>query len=332
MRVVIQPTGKAGERNLDKTVKKPVAVASLKKHVTKKTFELIRRTSIADRVPIWGIRPGKRNQPEWKQLVPGDLVLFVSRNQISHAGRVTATFRSKPLARHLWGASGDGTEFSLIYVLAECRQPAIELEQLRSWMGLSPNQPFRSFRTLDKEMSLEVISCLDGAIDENVLAQGIINGARELLNSNHSQLTEGFELDDEQVSDRRGKVSAAYRPEQERIRAWLLPFRMASCDICGRTLSRGSIHTAHVKPRSECTLRERRDYRNCTMRACLLGCDYLFEEGWIIVDGEGLIQATKKLPNAHDEGPIIRNLVGRPCLAWSQGSEPYFRWHAEKWQ
>ncbi|WP_457029308.1 hypothetical protein [Kitasatospora sp. P5_F3] len=71
------------------------------------------------------------------------------------------------------------------------------------------------------------------------------------------------------------------------------------CDLCGRTLPAILVRAAHVKKRSRCNLRERSDLWNLT-GACVLGCDALFEDGFIHVISEGFIEMSPKAEASED--------------------------------
>jgi hypothetical protein len=62
-----------------------------------------------------------------------------------------------------------------------------------------------------------------------------------------------------------------------------------ACSLCGRLLPVGLLIAAHIKPRSECSRRERLDVKNIVAGMCLLGCDALYERGLISVDERGRI-------------------------------------------
>ena len=52
---------------------------------------------------------------------------------------------------------------------------------------------------------------------------------------------------------------------------------------------------AHVKPRSACTLDERRDWQHVVMVACRFGCDELYERGFVTIDDDGSVEMAESL-------------------------------------
>jgi hypothetical protein len=118
------------------------------------------------------------------------------------------------------------------------------------------------------------------------------------------------------------------RVEQAYLRSRLFqgaPIR--SCDLCGMELPIELLVAAHIKPRSECMDKERRDAEDIVFALCQLGCDALYEQGFASVDDQGKVVtvATKGLPSKLSE--IIRQIKGRGCPSWRPETEGYFHWH-----
>jgi hypothetical protein len=124
-------------------------------------------------------------------------------------------------------------------------------------------------------------------------------------------------------------VLTSVRREQRKLRAKLLGGAItATCSLCGLTVPTDCVRTAHVKRRSLCSENERLDMANI-MIACTLGCDHLFELGYIHVDGAGIVQPrdTDTITPALSEA--LDRIVGRTCPAHSAASEPYFASHRQ---
>ncbi|MGV9294819.1 hypothetical protein [Amycolatopsis sp. NPDC003676] len=125
------------------------------------------------------------------------------------------------------------------------------------------------------------------------------------------------------------KTQVKVRTEQARLRKLLADGRTsAPCALCGDEFPLEFLVAAHVKKRAACTDAERRNLRDIAMLACGLGCDLLYESGWVTVDETGRIQTVRL-----DELPAgslklrMRHLAGRRCGAHREASEPYFAWH-----
>jgi hypothetical protein len=70
---------------------------------------------------------------------------------------------------------------------------------------------------------------------------------------------------------------------------------------------------------------ERRDLNN-VMFACVLGCDSLFEHGYVYVDADGAIRPSDhSASSAHLTTAVER--LGDTCTAHTAASADYFAWH-----
>ena len=100
----------------------------------------------------------------------------------------------------------------------------------------------------------------------------------------------------------------------------------AACALCGKHLPVGLLIAAHVKPRSECSRRERLDAENIVFGLCLLGCDALYERGLIAVGEGGRILISTAQPGTVLTA-FLQGFSKRTCRAWNEATEGYFKWH-----
>lgn len=131
---------------------------------------------------------------------------------------------------------------------------------------------------------------------------------------------------------RRG--SDLHRGEQEDLRNYLLPpkAQVGLCALCGMKLPRRLLVAAHIKRRSECSDYERRQLSEICMAACLLGCDALYEHGYIGVAYGGALLVSSEalgLPDPMTEFLRMR-LVGRRTSWWNEAREKHYAWHRTK--
>jgi hypothetical protein len=62
------------------------------------------------------------------------------------------------------------------------------------------------------------------------------------------------------------------------------------------------------------------------MPICKLGCDDLFERGYLVV-GEGRVQVGAVEARTEPVRAYVDRVDGRPCEHWDEGSRPYFDYH-----
>ncbi|MEU6244748.1 hypothetical protein [Streptomyces sp. NPDC047024] len=117
------------------------------------------------------------------------------------------------------------------------------------------------------------------------------------------------------------------RREQAKLRKALL--RGAAemgCALCGRVLPSRFIRAAHIKRRSAATRSERLMMANI-MPACLMGCDELFEHGYVYVTEDGTIAVNSKSVSTPDLAVAAETLEGRLIADYGSHRAPFYGWH-----
>ena len=118
------------------------------------------------------------------------------------------------------------------------------------------------------------------------------------------------------------------RREQGRLRAYLLRGRdAAECDICGRELPASLLVAAHIVPRALSDETHRKDFAAIAMLACSLGCDELFELGYILVDQLGVVQLGRPADTAALR-VAVEQLASARCTAHNERTASDFASHA----
>ncbi|WP_157731750.1 hypothetical protein [Arthrobacter sp. YN] len=129
--------------------------------------------------------------------------------------------------------------------------------------------------------------------------------------------------EDESDATSFGKV----RKEQRHLRMHLLAGRLiAPCSLCGNELPSGMLIAGHIKPRRFCSEAERWDFQAAAMLVCTLGCDALFEWGYLTVGSDGHVQEGRVAPTI-GLAEAVSKVVGRSCSAHHELTAPYFEEH-----
>jgi hypothetical protein len=84
---------------------------------------------------------------------------------------------------------------------------------------------------------------------------------------------------------------------------------------------------AHIKPRSECSGKERLDAENIVFGVCLVGCDDLYEKGFISVKDGRIVMASH---GSKALRLLLQPYKRRNCPDWTISKKPYFDWHYER--
>lgn len=120
----------------------------------------------------------------------------------------------------------------------------------------------------------------------------------------------------------------ATRTEQAFLRSGLFGNRgHQPCDLCGEDFPTELLVAAHVKPRRWCSPTERRDFPAVVMAACRLGCDELYERGYLAVDAKGQVLVRDEAGAGPRLAALLQALRGRSCRAFDDQSVRYFEWH-----
>ncbi|MEV7830362.1 hypothetical protein AB0P12_06995 [Streptomyces subrutilus] len=117
------------------------------------------------------------------------------------------------------------------------------------------------------------------------------------------------------------------RREQSKIRkAMLNGATEFSCALCGKILPARFIRAAHIKRRAHASRDERLHMANI-MPACLLGCDELFEHGYVYVTSTGTVALGGNHSTTPDLVEAAKALDGLIVTIYGPQREPYFAWH-----
>lgn len=120
------------------------------------------------------------------------------------------------------------------------------------------------------------------------------------------------------------------RAEQTFLRAYLLKGKHSGqCVICGSTLPENLLIAAHIKARADCTPEEKLDFNAIAGLMCKLGCDALFEQGYLYVS-KGIVFKNPHVPSIEYIDQALSRIVSRRVANWQQ-SEYYYSWHKNKW-
>jgi hypothetical protein len=132
---------------------------------------------------------------------------------------------------------------------------------------------------------------------------------------------------DEADLDRDSKTKS--RKEQSFLRAYLLGnSSTGTCVICKHGFPFNMLVAAHLKKRAECTTKEKKDFSNVAALMCKTGCDDLYENGYISVQGGKVVQTKMRAVTAR-LSEVISGLVGNEVANWPSSAK-YYEWHHSK--
>jgi len=294
--------------NFQKTVLGKVPIGALKGIFTNISPSL-------DLVPVWGTKTSHRST--WDLMKSGDVVLFVRNNIIEYSSIVVDRAESALMGGSytLWADSN----YSLLIALDEVREFRLPIPQLNAMTGNSSKRVFRALSALSEEGSDRALDQLSGDLGEPLTFSPPIQFNEDAMKAALKK------LEDNESS----KATVVIRKEQDLLKGVLFQGRsLVECALCGREFAPGPfLWCCHIKPRAKCDALEKVNPSVVTPM-CKLGCDDLYEAGFVFVDQCGIIQMN---PNAawtsSLEDYYQSNLVGRACSSFSPLNASFFEWH-----
>ncbi|MGW6726007.1 hypothetical protein ACWF9G_08895 [Nocardia sp. NPDC055029] len=253
-----------------------------------------------------------------KQLRAGDFVFHHYRSHLRAISVVTAPWRNAPRPPGYPSRYGDRLNDGwLVTVDPLLTGLAVHFGRVAQLLPLGPPGP------LDK----------NGTPQQKYISSLTENQGRQLLNE-AGLFVPAARLEDEIITaasvSSDAAVQATRRVEQALLRAYLL--RGASegaCGLCGRFLPSYLLVAGHIKPRALCSEAERWAFSDVAMLICVLGCDALFEHGYVVVDAAGNIIAGRS--SSHSSViDTVRVFIGQRCPAYTPERAEAFRAHREQ--
>jgi hypothetical protein len=316
--VILQPSGgTAAREHYQDTIRTPVPLDLIAQYVEPSDFALLAEMFPERAVPTWGVVPGDngRNVDRWERVANGDILLFAGQGAVRATGVVRHKLRNRELALRLWSTDEDGETWEYIYFVDQITECEIPYAAFNAAAGYAAKNVIQGFEVLDDVRSAAILSVLD-------LGMGA-----EALPGSEEDLVAAANLDPATPLDAVGQT--LIRKEQGFLRRQLFGRRRYDrCCVCGSELPTDLLVAAHIKKRSLCSHAERLDYRNNVVSMCKLGCDDLFEKGYIFV-ANGLVTQNVNRSNGTTVSLVaaLERVVGRRCGFASTGAHAYFDWH-----
>ncbi|MFG2950460.1 hypothetical protein [Streptomyces adustus] len=321
MRIVMQPARRSEkdvEQHYQDTIVKPVVFDDHTDVLDAATVDRLRGLYPDGQAQMWGVVPGKRdvNVSKIRKMAPGDWVFFSGDKRLYFGGTIALMWRSKELATRLWGTDGAGSTWEYMYALSGTRGFDIPVEEVRRLLGWNPNRNIMGISVLGDEESerLQTYLTLEAATAAVTDDAGDVERAAAAVAAFDGEL--------ERTARR------AQRGEQAALKRSLVPGGMGRCALCGRALPASFLIAAHIKKRSECSDEEKRDLANIAMPACTLGCDAVYEHGYVTVAAGGALEISPLAADIPEIAAFLADrLAGRTSGWWTPAREPYYQWH-----
>lgn len=325
MQLVLQPCSSPDAlKHFIDTIQNPVETSRILPFLDEKDragFE----QAFPHNVAVWGVTPGKprsgdapkegENKKRWDRMRLGDTALFYRKKNFFLRGTIAFKARLPDLARELWHTPEGEQAWEFVYFITDLEPIQISVLDYNHAAGYEPGNIVQGFTVHPEGKSLAIAESL-----------GLESSTGSLLTS-ESDIAAAITAFGNLGDDLDVSSSVKRRVEQSLLRTILLGKKATECcALCGRDLPVDLLVIGHIRKRNSCTPEIKKDLAN-VMPVCLLGCDRLFENGYVTVDEAGVIQqglSWKLVPSIQ---AVIKPLIGTKCSAWSQAAEKYFGWH-----
>lgn len=251
-----------------------------------------------------------------KELVPGDIVFHHSRSFLRGISVVTDPWVDWPRGPVYPRGKGEGDDGWLVRVRPLVTGLELHYKDVAQLVVPGPPGPF----TRDRQSTQrgKFISWLSDEDGNRILQHLGLEYVNDGLYGRPATEWAGDETDAFAIS--------TIRNEQSALRRHLLQGRtVAPCSLCQAELPDRFLIAGHIKPRAFCNEEERRDYR-AAMLVCSLGCDALFEWGYLVVGFDGRVE-----PGITAETEAVQVAVaavaGGRCVAHDGVSAHRFEFH-----
>ena len=312
MRVHTQPCGDsdAQEHWVD-TIENKVPISRIQTHLTQNDLDTFPDT-LQSEFAVWGVTNGKKDvsKNQWETMSPGDLILLYRKKRFFQAGKIIFKTHNENLAKELWGSRADGETWENIFLIDELNNIDIPIEVFNKILNYKPNYIVQRYQVYDEKKSENIVAELDlGEWDSSTSYDRKKSISERMANLHKTDMS----------------VQAKRRLEQGLLAEHLFGSDSEKkCSICLKIFPRNLLHTAHIKKRQNCTEQEQKDL-NVVMPLCKLGCDDLFEKGYILVNEDGIVEANhnKKLTNVVND--YILGVEGNSCAHFNEITSVYFQ-------
>ncbi|UVK83785.1 hypothetical protein LOY46_03475 [Pseudomonas sichuanensis] len=308
--LVYQPcSDDVAAKNLQTTILNPVSF-----HTIADLLEPDLRAELAMTFPdgqlfIWGLA-SPRTRNAWLAMEPGDTIIFNTKTVVTVSACFTHRTTNRNLALRLWGWANEATQttWENIYFVKDVRRHAIRFKEVQTLVDSRLDRLFYRYNKAQSAAAFEYFPELN-----RDYAAGDVS------------LEEARQDIQEQQTDGSG-IRPTRLEHRYIVRHLFQEQPTGHCCICLNEYPRHLLVAAHIKKRSACNTKERLDIENIAAPMCRLGCDPLFEHGYIAVkDGKVIKHPSREMTEAI--ASYVETILDKPVKWWSRKNRKYFEWH-----
>ena len=317
--IVLQPSGnKAAQRHYLDTIKNGIDIDSISIFLSSEQKQSLMEIYPSGKCLIWGATSAGANLNKWTRIKRGDIALFSKKGKIYSSAVVTYKMQNSDLALSLWGKDDGGKNWSLIYFLDELLDQNIPYLDFNKSAGYADNNIIQGFTVMSPQKSQGVLRTFDLASN---------NYFPDLTQRDFLEVLDKLKM----LSQTEMEIISKRRLEQAFLKDFLFgKATIGICGICNNNYPIAFLVAAHLQKRYLSSDEERKN-PNIVMPMCTLGCDALYEKGYITVK-DGKVNRLKRYINSKTLDNYITSIVGNDCRYYSNETKPFFDWHNKRFQ
>ena len=100
------------------------------------------------------------------------------------------------------------------------------------------------------------------------------------------------------------------------------------CAICHRELPSNLMIAAYIKPWGACSEAERKS-PHAAMPVCKIGCDDFFENGYIVVEEDGLVWINNEMQYPATLKSVLVDVLGNECTHFNEETAEFFAYRRD---
>lgn len=309
--IFLQPAGNINAlKHFNKTVANPINLHDINSLLSQNDQTKLGNQFPSGELFIWGVVPGQSNIDFWNKTNQGDVTLFVKNKNIFTSSIVAHKTQNKGLAEKLWGYDEKGHTWEYVYFLDEIKKVSIEMYSFNKIVGYKHGYFPQKFVIVEQSKSEKAFEYFNFRSAEYFPIYSKDYYKKLLI---------------ELTGDNNNTAIINVRKEQQYLKGVLFQDKKnITCGICGNELPIEFVWCSHIKKRSRCTIKEQLDTR-VVMPMCKLGCDDLYEKGYIAVK-DGKVKVLKTTGSLILQ-KYINVIDGNMCEYWNDYSKEYFLDH-----
>lgn len=272
-----------------------------------------------DYYACWGVTNGKRNVNfnQWMKMNKGDICMMYRDKSFFSAGKIISNFKNKKLAEHLWKTKDDGETWENMFLIDEVKKINIPVKSLIKLMGYKDGFVVQRYMSYEEDISELIVEELN-LIDWN---SPFYTSDCTTDEEKKKRIQEALQKLDKTDSK---SYTTKKRKEQQLLREFHLGKKETTCSLCHNTYPNELVVAGHIWERNKIKDEEIRKDPDIVMPVCKLGCDELFEKGFIVVNDEGSIVPVSRYIDSEPLIQFVKQYTNKKCLHFNEKTKKFF--------